>query len=764
MQAASGTLTAAITAQERHPVQQVFVDWDNDGTFSQAIDDQTARVESITMDRTLTTDLPDTVNLLAGYSVATAVVVLSGNPRDETDDAPGYYSPYSTSSPIYGKRRRWRTAEINVGFVGTAGAELLTAFTGKTRSLASNGVNRTATLEILDNAETMRGHVDIPLVVADDHAGSTSPTYPSNRPNLNGSWVVDYVARQCGYYAAPPLRSNVVWAASFAGSAYPEVGSVLNISDNLSAPVSFVDGQFIQGVHGNQGTGSGTLLDYATSGTVSTNNGGEVLAEGWVWYQTSAGSRQAFCEVTSASKTLGANKITLLSSSADTLLVAVRRTNGGAITVWNSGLGFNASAWNYVGVHVYFTSTSIVIHARTRSSSATTTLASSSVTGQPTLDAVTIGQGEDDSGLYVDGSFQNYEAWQVSQSATTTSAPSWNDAYIGNSTIQPSLNTLTAVVPSDGAAIDVIQQIAAAELATAGFDEAGRFTFYTRDRWTSPPYTTSQRTIDASSLKDLTVTEAVDQVRNRIRATSSPAAVQNAGYIWRAAEVIRVRASSSVNVVAKLDQAATNVDTSVTQSTTNNPNSSFYRANTKPDGAGSTVTVGVTATVIDGTSVHLVITNGLGTDVYLVNPTGFTDAQGTPALALWGQSVLYAQSPVPDSTTVGDTAPTQTVSDVSDATSITQHGEQLLEIPVNPWLQNGDSLGTLVADLLARLKDPAPVVTGLSIPYDPRLQLGDRVTVVADQFGLSADFFLTGIHVTQAATAGANQTLDTRAV
>lgn len=756
MQTASGTLTTAITAQQRQPKHQLLVDWDNDGNYTSSDDDQTSNVESLTITRTLSSDLPDDVDLLAGYSSTEVSVQLAHtDPTDVTKDTGWYYSPWSTSSPLYGRRRRWRRMQVSLGFAGTAGTELLPAFTGRTEALTTQGAAKNATLTGVDNGE-MQQSITLPVIVADNQATGL-------RPGLTGAWLVDWVARQCGYHASPTARTGCRWLATFAGSAYPEVGNIFLGVNNAAAP-TLTAGKFIQGITVDNTPGaSDSRYAYGMNGTLTTNNGGEILIEGWSYIPTSSGGHPLI-QITSDYTVTNANRVTLMNQdwamTGNTLAVIIQRTNTGAGTTYDSGIPIVYDQWVYTACHVNLTSSTITMHWRYGTTSATTTASTSSVTGQPDLTQVYIG-GEG-TGYHA---LSSYEAWQVSNPGLGTSVPSWNDSYAGNAVIQPSLNKLTAAVPGSDTGWNQIGQIATAELATFGIDESGRFTFYNRSRWTSAPYTTSQRTIDASALKDLTVTEDVAQVRNRIRITASPAAVQKAAFVWRAADVVTVPASGSTSVTAVFETAATGVVTSVTHSAANNPTTSYYRATSNRDGSGSSISNLTFTVTTDGRSATISISNPNAYPVYVVNPPGFNDAEGTPALGLWGQAVLYAQSAEPDTTTPGVTVPTQTVVDVSDATSITNYGgEKLYEIQPNPWLQDASSVASLANDLLARLKDPPPVLSTISIPADPRLQLGDRVTVVASQFGLSADFFLTGITTTVTTGGGAGQDLTTRAV
>lgn len=740
----SAAIAAAAVAQERAPDATLKVDWDANGNYTDSYDDLSARIESLTITRQLASDLPDEVAGVAGYSSAQLDVVLAGDPTTEADNAWSYFSPFNTASALYGKRRRWRTCQVQLGFAGTT----LPAFTGKTTSLKVDVASRSATLSALDNAETMRGPVDLPVVVADNKGDV--------RPGLPASWVIDYIARACGYYATPPARSTPLWAATFAGSAYPHVGTIHRTLQAGGLPVTTAVGKFIQAINSNL-----PILEYNTAASGSTNNNAEVLMDGWIYTQGGTGFN-GIAELTSTLGSTTANKISLtLDATSNHLMLGVRRTASGTITWYDSGVAVPLNQWVYVGAHLYVTSSAVTIHFRVNATSATVTGSASSITGQAALNLLSFGSAEDNTGFFAAG-VNRAEAWQVSNPGTTTSAPTWNNGYVSTATIQASLNSLIVTVPTQASAWDTVQAIAAAEFATVGFDESGNFTYYTRNRWTAAPYTTSQRTISsADSLTALSTSEDITQVRNHIRAAATPAALNTAGWVWNLSTVTSVPASGSTTVTADLGGPVYGLSTSIRYASSSGMSGqSQYRANAKADGSGAAVSnLTFTVTVSAAQIVTITITNPNAFIVYLVSSSGFTDPAGTPSLALWGQQVLFATSAQPDLSSAGVTIPAQTLVDVSDSTSIGQHGDQLLDVPDNPWRQDGASLNSLATDLLARLKDPPAVLEGLTIIGDPRLQLGDRITVS----DIGADFFLSGI-VSTFDDTGYTQALSVRAI
>ncbi len=155
----------------------------------------------------------------------------------------------------------------------------------------------------------------------------------------------------------------------------------------------------------------------------------------------------------------------------------------------------------------------------------------------------------------------------------------------------------------------------------------------------------------------------------------------------------------------------------------------------------------------------MTITNPNPFDVWLVQPEGYEEA-GRPALSLWGQLVRTEAAEMDNGTPTSS----RLVVEASDAASIGRYGEQLLDLPANPWRQDASGLGQLAADLLGYLKDPKPVLTNLSVVADPRLQLCDRV-LIRDPAGLvfQGQFHLTGIN-TSFDGGGLSQQISARAV
>lgn len=178
MQTASAPLHAALTSRERTVAARVKVDWNRDGSFSfdpgvardiasdtvegiGDIGDLSAWIESVSVDRSLSTDLPANAKVASGFGAAEGVVTVSGT-------VAGFWLS-SVLSGGSGGARFWRRLgapiTIDVGAVGSSGVEYLRQFTGKIRSVEIGADESSVTLSALDGREKLRTPVSFPVTV-----------------------------------------------------------------------------------------------------------------------------------------------------------------------------------------------------------------------------------------------------------------------------------------------------------------------------------------------------------------------------------------------------------------------------------------------------------------------------------------------------------------------------------------------------------------------------------------------------------------------
>jgi hypothetical protein len=749
MQTVSATLQAAIEAPERpQALVRLRVDWARTGSYADAIDDLSADVVSVDLTRDLTTDLPAAAKLFAGAAAAEATVTLAH--RDPAGDpakhGAWFYSALNSASPLFSYRRKGAPAVLELGFVTATGLEYVTVLTGRVRSLQVSSGGRVAVMRISDSSEDMRKQVVLPMIIADGDIGEAAVI----RPGLNTTFLADWTARKCGYYASPPPRSGCKFSATMHGSGYPEVGTIESHHGEFGSKLSYsptptfpTAAKWVQAVNTDGSAGQSMRYFLGGSGVISTNNTREVLLEGW-FKLNSTGVDQPFFVLFDDTATTepfisfwwqtstGRLSCTFNRGGADN----TNRTTGTAGPIVSPG----TSSWHYYAMQASFTSTGVDVTFRfDGTTSGPFNVATPSVTGAPEILKVQVGRGRCSS--YSDTLLDGLtEAVQATTESTTSN---WNNAFVPTAQIVASSaidNRLVATPTAAEEGWSLLQEIAKADFATTGFTESGLLFYWPRNRWTTAPYTTSQRTLTSSTaLKELESVEATDQVRNRVIIRARIPEVTDSKTIWKLGGRKRIGASSSIVVWSRLAEPVGNVDTSVVYGTS--LGSSRYLAGTRLDGTGSQVSnLTFDVEVISPTRIKSTITNPNGFTVYLAgDANASTTYDGKPYYWLDGQAVTFNTE-----TTGGDE-----YAEAVDATSISDYGiEQLLEIEDSDFRQDSDSIQEIADALLVDLANPGPALSDMPAVGDPRIQLGDRLTIVDPEgLAMSADYHVSACNL-----------------
>lgn len=762
MQTSTGTLDAAISGSSREPVVQLLVDWARNGGFTDTYDDLSADIVDVNLSRELETDLPEQAKLFAGSASANATIVLKHRPPDVDpgQHSAWFYSPLNTASPLYGFRRKGAPCVLKMGFVTDNGPELLTVLTGTVRSLQVDRGGVTATMVVADGAATMKRQVQLPMIVADGETSGGNII----RPGLNTTFLADWTARKCGYYASPPVRASARVSATHHGSGYPEVGAIQHHNGAFGSKLSYsptptfpTAARWVQAV--NTDGSSGQEITYVMSGTLSVNNGGTLLWEGQRKFNTTAQDQPLFIAYqTGASEPFVS---AFWQSSTGKFQVTFNRAPGDASTNRSTGLNGptvspGTSAWHYWAVQVTFSSTGADVTFRYDS---TTTgpihVTTASVTGSPALNTLGIARGRVSN--YATGYFDGLsEADQLTAESTVST---WNNGFVPSASIMPSSaidNRLVATPNVSEQGWNLLQNIAASEFATAGFTETGLLFYWPRDRWVRAPYTTSQRTLTtATSLKSLATTEAMDQVYNRIIIRTLVPVVQDPQTVWKLGSRWSIPAGGSISKLVELNDPVANVDTTVVYGTA--LGSSRYLASDVLDGQGNQVSnLTITISVVGPTTLAVTISNPNGFRVYMAgDENASTTYSGKPYLWIDAQAITFSQDPGNNSRERA-----QAVS----PTSIANYDiEQVLEVPDSDFRQDSDDVQQIANDLLADLADPKPAITDVPIVGDPRLQLGDRVTITdTEGLAFTADFHLSKVDLQVSPSEGMAMTISLR--
>ena len=755
MQSVSADLAAAILDTDERPQALVRLrcDWDRDGSFTDADSDISADVISVELSRELSSDIPQAAKLFSGAAAAEATVTLGTfDPAgDPTRHAAWKYSPLNSASPLFAYNRIGAPATLEFGFVTASGPEYVTVLTGRVRSIQVTSGGRQAVMRISDRSEDMRKQVALPMVIAD---GDVAGAGASVRPGLNTTFLADYVARRCGYYASPPPRTGCELLATFHGSAHPEIGNAVSVHGEFGSVLSFSPtptfpsaAKWVQGINTDAGVNQIIQYSFLGSGVISPNNTRTVMVQGW-WKLNSTGDDQALWIIYNNSSGLtGTNPFVSMFRNGSTGNLTLTFNRGGADLTNRDIVGPNispgTSSWHYYAVLVSFTSTGVDATFRYDSTTTgPTNQATPSVTGGPVFDRCVVNGGRVGAYAYdrLDGLVEDFQV------TTESSVSTWDNAFTPTAEIHASSaidNRLVATPAAKEEGWSLFQTIAESEFATAGFTETGTLFYWPRRRWTTAPYTSSQRTLTSSTaLKELETVEATDQVRNRVVIRATIPEVLDSSTVWKLASRVKLTASQTKTLYARFDEPVGNVDTSVVAGAPTALGSSRYLAGTRLDGQGTSVTsnVAFVVTVETPQRARIDVTNNNAFTIYLVaDENDSASMSGKPMLWIDGQRVKFGEEGASSSETATAT----------DATSITNFGEQLLELEDNPFRQDADDLQALADDLIADLADPAPAMSDVPAIGDPRIQLGDRATIVDPEgLAMSSDFHCSKVNLT----------------
>ncbi|MCT2086772.1 hypothetical protein M3D75_11655 [Microbacterium enclense] len=288
---------------------------------------------------------------------------------------------------------------------------------------------------------------------------------------------------------------------------------------------------------------------------------------------------------------------------------------------------------------------------------------------------------------------------------------------------------------------DVLKEIAAAELGMVGFSESGRFFFKNRAELAANTIPVATWGIDL--VDDLQPAVSVDAVITRATATVQRVPGIDSG---RGAEtenttavpalvadrVLTVPSGTSsvvlsgdrflaegqhVTVIASPGQAW---DTAVGMALcTDSSGVTRY--------TGTDVSAWITP--VSQTSVRLNFFNAGGFPVYVVWPRAWTK-EGSAALQ---QVPFDFEGGGPAFWILGyrftDEAGVEEVVDRSDAPGVATWGTRLKEFGESPWWQDAATVDAFLSSVVADTSTPRATMGDITVPADPRLQLGDAVKV-----------------------------------
>lgn len=749
--------------------------------------DVTVSVESLNVQRQLTTDMPDDTRLITGYPSGQATIVLSGIVgTDESMTAAWLFGPDQATSPLYRTSPLLSLVTIDLGLcTAPQTVELIRTFTGYIDDVEIDAVSGQVTITALDPSTLLRPSVTFPAIAGNNTIAGQAFV----QTGISSTWLMEYALRLSGFYASPPPRPSCCLYVSNHGSAWPEIQgdpnaagvgytvatSTFAIPAGLpSTPPTYLDIVTLPGVYGDVLLNP-TLLDIPLAGwdtlTAHANTNGSHkaipqlgqasfgnnpwYAEGWVFADInqdgSSGGSQWMVSTASGNY----QRITLLWTLGGGSVSFVYDMQRGGVNAGFTALtgSMTTEAWHHVSTFVtYLTSTTATVTVTVDNVSHTTT-----VTGLPSTPS------SDEDCIY--GRvilLGGVEAFQFTTEGAPTPYNSAGYTFTPTVVLDHALSGVNVVPDTAGLTTkQAIQQLCEAEGGIGGFDEHGIFRFVNRNNF-----------LAAASSRTIASTESLESVTSSVQAATVATHVTQAvagyaqsstlQYVWQASDIISVPALGTYEAIVSIASGGIALspqalDSGYQSGTPPTPVTGWRAAKTPAGGGPITSGITVTTTNVTATTLLLKIVNSNYSTVYMVSPVGLSDVPvGSPYVYIAGNTATAAADLVADS----QWPP------VSEGGAITnaRYGEILLALPSNPYMQD-ITFGQARTDAtLEDLYAPRPLLTNLSMLADPRIQLADRCTLVdADGLAINDDIMVIGTSITDSVSAW-NQTLDARRI
>lgn len=761
MQTVSTGYRQAVQQFEQRPAVRVRVDWDRNGVYTDV------EAAAVSVERTIVSDLPGEVTLISGVATATATVTLTGSSTDPTRTAGVLYSPYQTTSPLYGVDVEGAPARIELGVQVGESIEYLTQLVGRVRDLTvtASSDGSSASMQVVDGRQDFRFSPVLPLVIAADAASGL-------QPGLDALWFVSAIARQAGYHAVPGLSgpsagstsTTVLLSATLHGSAAPDPACASTLTaagTSQDGPLQFGPGAFAAGTLPDTADGDAGQAAYATITGYFTDpgafGGGQDYLLLEMWCVPSAVS-YPLGDLTVAN-TFGGNPLMHLGNNGTNYILRFVGTSSANVT---GPAVTSPTSWHYVAVYVHcaagFTVTWNIDGVITVSGTIANPLGAGAASTVCTI-----------------RTYNAMEAVQVVRRVGSGPDPAWSWPFTPSAVLESSLSALTAtpaIAPTTDA-WSIVQDIAQATAGVAMLDERGVLQFWNRRHFgAATASTATQRTIRATMpITGIQVQRLADRTRNVVQATVTPYQIGATAILWALSDVVQIPARGTFSRFVDLSPAqAYQVSTNTHVYPSGGPTDgrSGYRAARNKDGTGGAVTnLAMTVTAF-ARAIEVTVYNPNGYPVWLVSPattppTYPAASNGLPAMVVLGR-LITEEGTEPDT---GTTPASSTVTvEYRDEESIATHGERPVVLSGSVWLQSSDDALSMATDIGQQISQPQPQWPPITIVADPALQVGDRVWVYDDsgQTGINDPARIVGITTPRVDAGGATQDLTLRPV
>lgn len=774
----------AVLAAERRFFIDIKFDWDKTGAYAHYLSDLSEYVSAVKVDRSLSGSAPQELMLIEGSAAAELSVTLGGEDalRDDLDFT-GVFSPYNGLSPFYNYDLVGSEVKYRIGVETVIGIIWYDQFVGNVRTITPNRGSNSVTITALDRVEKLRVPVKFPSWSLHSYWMDRGWT----KAQLAAShWVIDHCIRHANvspspnspWFGFPPnfpwtgdprdqgpqfyLTGNgshvpsVGWVDQARRQGYPlsETGRAMYADVGMKNPDSSYPNQpMALAAMANDSSGPGGFnngLDFYTSVTNTAElrywaqDRIDQPGNGTYWMgftlnaNGASGGWWKLLGNTSyaADFFIGWHRVVRFVLKEGSFRVEVRNRVGtapfpGQVTTWKA-----VPNQDHVQIDV-------IVNASDENNIRVWTDVGGNIANDENIGAVTF-----------DSNFDNHQGLIIVRHHAAISDVYWTARWVDVSVGLPSgaqfgyrkadylavldegLNQLThmpATIYED--AWQVITEVAAAEYGSVFWDEHGVFHFWNRNTLLDKQATVV-RELNIDDVSGLQITNSLDSVRNVVTASSRMKTSDNAiVYSSSNPDELYVPNNTAARKLKIYIEGVESVNPNkVTRFSTVpgapnqwDPNGQaegyvvqFLKSGVWVEDDGATSGVDILPQLDENGNLVLYIWNGYGW------PVRFATNSGSPALRVAGTF----------QTDNGEVAIS-----VEDDDSIKKFGSRNLSV-TGDWVQwQPETIDRLVGYLLPRTVTSIPTTDAIVIAGDPRLQLGDCVTV-SDPSGLGEEIKL----------------------
>lgn len=773
-------LAAAVANPERVIDVLLELDWDRDGLYGHAYSDMSWLVTSAVVDAsTIADDAPDELKTIVGAASSELRVVLGGSrfagdiPADVASlldsewnealattgiSATQLFNPYLADSPLHGYRTPGTPVRYSRIETTASGDVAVRQFTGWVRDITLDVETREVHLIASDVADITRRTVTLPMWAAYppgywDESGPEGAYSPGHE--IAATWVYEEILRQGGRPTGPATRDDANLYLSCNGSFLPSVGSFVNARNDSQPPPHAVSygatsspwvwpwkqGQyglapvFIADMPEDPQLRNEAYLDTATTIVPPTDGSSDppvdVGMSMWVEVDdrpSAARNLELAVAFDDGSPDFnGVGSIDLeVSNDGERYLVVSNFLPGGGGKFWSWDFPTLTPGWHYIAFVIRFDPTSVTLLSAHVDDSSVTPSSSSSSTGG-IVENTPIPDGETNQVVFrAPIPCQHVQIWS-GQNATYTvgqgEPPTTPDglpwAVVRDSYME--MQWLPDV--HDRQAWELLKEIATAEFGAVWTNEHGQIEFanHATIRQATTAAVAAATPVDDTTLLSTLINPTDDHYANEI-SISHQNRTASEQVVWRNDGPLDyyAKAGESRNSVVDLVDTVSVITFLDTVSAT-------------PPTDGEPITK-TACSAVRGDNVSIEHPGGWAYNIHPLPTQRQLQLlwQGGATVPAYVGSYLGGNI---GSWTVAGwrySEPTITRRTYRDDTEIAAHGRHVLSIPDSPWRQTLSTADALATDLLYDTVNPTPVIDGISIPADPRLQLLDVIELQVD--------------------------------